>query len=141
MVYLGSDTATCLFERFGDEMYDRGRAIAQSLWRAHSVSTIRVPEIHVCDLTNARTLSGLMVDLGALAHHDLRTPQEWGLAIQQHPANFQAIKFKSRFNHKICLALFRRDGIEKRLKETFVQPLPANDAAADWLHDHKASLY
>ena len=89
----------------------------------------------------ARTLSALKVDLSALMHNDLRAPQGWGLAIQRHPANFQGIKFKSRFNPKVCLALFGRDGIEKQLQETLVGALPANDAAADWLHDHKVGPY
>ncbi len=133
--------ATCLFERFGDEIYDQKRAIAKSLWQAHSVSTVRIPEIHVCDLTNAKTLSALMVDLSALMHPELKTPQAWGQAIQRHPANFQGIKFKSRFNHKVCLALFQRDGIEKQIRETALGALAINDAAADWLHNHKVSLY
>src|SRR5207249_10662750 len=89
LLYLGSEIATCLFERFGDEMYNQKKAIAKSLWQAHSVSTVRVLEIQVCDLTNAKTLSALMVDLSALMHPELKTPQAWGLAIQRHPANFQ----------------------------------------------------
>ena len=36
------------------------------------------------------------------------------MAIQQHPAVFQAIKFESRFNGQPCLALFQRDFIEKQ---------------------------
>src|SRR5436305_4162037 len=58
-LYLACDTATCLFERFGDQMYDRALAVAFSLWQAHSVTAVRVPAIHICDLTNARTLSAL----------------------------------------------------------------------------------
>ena len=122
-------------------MYDQERAIAKSLWQAHSLSIVRVPEIHVCDVTNAKTLSALMVDLSALMHPELRTPQAWGLAIQRHPANFQGIKFRSRYNHKVCLALFQRDGIEKQIRETALGALAINDAAADWLHNHKVSLY
>jgi len=122
-------------------MYDQKKAIAKSLWQAHSVSTVRVPEIQVCDLTNAKTLSALMVDLSALMHPELRTPQAWGLAIQRHPANFQVIKFRSRFNHKVCLALFQRDGIERQIRETALGALAINDAGANWLHNHKVSLY
>src|SRR6266567_3494809 len=141
VLYLGTDIATCLFETFADKIYDRKKAVAYSLWRTRSVSAIAVPEIHVCDLTNAKTLSALMVDLGALMHNELKTPQEWGLAIQRHPANFQGIKFRSRYNHKVCLALFQRDGIEKQIRETALGALAINDAAADWLHNHKVSLY
>jgi len=140
-LYLGCDTATCLFERFGDEMYDGGLAVAFSLWQTHSVSAIHVPAIHLCDLTNAKTLSALRVDLSALMHNDLKIPQLWGLAIQQHPANFQAIKFKSRFNGKMCLALFNRDNLAKRLKDSAIVSLLNSGDAADWLHKHKVSFY
>src|ERR1041385_3104745 len=122
-LYLGCDTATCLFERFGDEMYERALAIACSLWQGHSLTGIRVPALHVCDLTKAKTLSALRVDLSALMHNDLKTPQQWGLAIQRHPANFQGIKFKSRFNGKMCLAVFERGNILKLLKQTSSESL------------------
>jgi len=140
-LYLAVDIDTCLFERFGDKAYDQQKAIAQSLWQAHSVSAIRVPAAYVCDLTRATTLSALMVDLSALMHNDVATPQQWGLAIQRHPANYQAIKFKSRFNGKACLALFQRDGMETRLQETPLGALSNNDEAVDWLDKHKVSLY
>src|SRR5437867_2096547 len=68
VLYLAVDVHTCLFERFGDLAYGNQKAIPQSLWNAHSVSMVKVPEVHVCDLTHARTLSALMVDLGALMH-------------------------------------------------------------------------
>ena len=140
-LYLGVDIDTCLFERFGDLAYEQQKTLPQSIWNAHSTSIVQVPEIHVCDLTNAKTLSALMVDLSALVHNDLAIPQEWGLAIQQHPANFQGIKFKSRFNDKVCLALFQRDGIETRLKGNLIDKLPNNDTAVDWLDKHKINLY
>src|SRR5258708_15244252 len=140
-LYLAVDIATCLFERFGDKAYDRQKAVAQSLWSAHSVSAIRVPELHVCDLTKAKTLSAMMVDLSSLMHNDVVVPQEWGFAIQRHPANFQAIKFKSRFNGKACLAVFQRGGVEKRLQEKVVRTLVNDDAAVDWLDKHKVGLY
>jgi hypothetical protein len=122
-------------------LYDRALALAFSLWQAHSITAIRVPAIHVCDLTNAKTLSALRADLSALMHNDIKTPQEWGLAIQRHPANFQGIRFKSRFNGKMCLALFKRDNVEKKLKETVGKSLVDSDEATDWLHKHKVSLY
>jgi hypothetical protein len=102
---------------------------------------VQVPEVHICDLTNARTLSAMMADLSALMHYDISGPQEWGLAIQKHPANFQAIKFRSRFNGKACLALFQRDGLEKRLREKGLDRLTNNDGAVDWIEKHKISLY
>jgi RES domain len=141
LLYVGVDLDTCLFERFGDRAYDNQKAINESRWNSHRISTIQVPGLHVCDLTNAKTLSTLMVDLSALMHNEIATPQEWGLAIQRHPANFQAIKFKSRFNGKACLALFQRDGIENRLHEIPGANLADDDAAEDWLDKHKVSLY
>ena len=140
-LYLGADPATCFFERFGDILYDHKLAIANALWRAHGISAMDVPPLPVCDLTNARTLSALNVDLAALMSNRLSIPQEWGCAIQTHPANFRGIKFKSHFNNGFCLAIICRDEIEKRIKEKFIDALPANDAAADWLHDHRVSLY
>lgn len=135
------DIDTCLFERFGDKAYDNGKVIPQSLWTGHCVSTVQVPEIQACDLTSARTLSALMADLSALMHTEVAAPQEWGLAIQRHPAQFQAIKFRSRFNGKMCLALFQRDGIDKHLQETPLDALPDSDAAVDWLDKHGVGLY
>jgi len=138
---LGMDIDTCLFERFGETAYDDNKAISRRLWQAHSVSVMMVPEIVVCDLTHAKTLSAMMADLSALMHNDISVPQQWGLAIQNHPANFQAIKFRSRFNGKACLALFQREGIEKRLRQKILGTLPNNDASVDWLDKHKVSLY
>jgi hypothetical protein len=140
-LYLAGDIETCLFERFGDIAYDKHKAIAKSLWQSHSVSQIRVPELHICDLTSAKTLSALMVDLSALMHNELTTPRVWGLAIQTHPQGFEAIKFKSRFNARACLALFRRNGIERGLRETELDVLSDNDAAVDWLDKYKVSLF
>jgi len=140
-LYLGVDADTCLFERFGDLAYDHNRAVPQSIWSAHSLSLLRVPGLVVCDLTSPRMLSALTVDLSALMHTTFDAPQEWGLALQRHPANFQGLKFRSRFNGKVCLALFRRDGLEKRVKEKKLNTLPNDDAAVDWLAKHKVSLY
>ena len=140
-LYLGVDLDTCLFERFGDSAYDHQKAIPQSLWNAHRVSVVRIPNLHVCDLTNAKTLSALMVDLSALMHIEVSAPQEWGLAIQRHPAHFQGIKYKSPFNGKACLALFQRDGVENRLREIPGHALANDDASADLLDKHKVSLY
>lgn len=140
-LYLGVDTETCLFERFGDTAYDGNKAVPQALWAVHIVSMVQVPEIHVCELTKTKTLSAIMADLSALMHNDISAPQEWGLAIQKHPANFQAIKFRSRFNGKACLALFQRDGLEKRLKEKVLNALTNDNEAVDWLDKHKVCLY
>jgi hypothetical protein len=140
-LYLGGDTATCLFERFGDTLYDQKLAIPSSIWRAHCMSSIRLPALRVCDLTDARTLSALNVDLSALTNNDLQVPQAWGLAIQQHSAVFGAIQFKSRFNDWFCLAVFNRGDLEKQITETRLESLLDHVPAIDWLHEHKVSLY
>src|SRR5436190_22362994 len=71
-LYLGADTATCLFERFGDTLYDEKLAIPNSIWKAHCMSSIRLPQLRVCDLTDAHTLSALNVDLSALTNNNLK---------------------------------------------------------------------
>src|SRR5436190_141540 len=83
------------------------------------------------------TLSALNVDLSALTNNNLKVPQAWGLAIQQHPAAFEAIQFKSRFNDWFCLAVFNRGEIEKQITETRIESLLAHLPAIDWLHEHK----
>jgi len=141
MLYLGVNIDTCLFERFGDEAYDGAQTLPQSLWNAHSVSLLQVPEISVCDLTKPETLSALRVDLTALMNEKLDIPQEWGLAIQKHPSNFQGIKYKSRFNDRACLAVFQRDDIKKSMPASVLGVLSSLNEAADWLDKHRVRLY
>jgi hypothetical protein len=130
-----------MFERFGDVAYDKRRVVPRSLWEAHSISWVQVPALHICDLANAKTLSVIMADLSALMHQDLACPQAWGLAIQKHPAKFQGLRFKSRFNGKPCLAIFERDALKGQLREARLGSLSNVDAAVDWLDKHKVSLY
>jgi hypothetical protein len=141
LLYLGADTATCLFERFGDLMYDQKMAIPNAVWKAQCMSAICLPKLRVCNLTEAHTLSALNVDLSALTNNNLKVPQAWGLAIQRHPANFDAIQFKSRFNDWFCLAVFNRDDMEKQVGERRLESLVEHGPAVDWLHDHRVSLY
>ena len=141
LLYLGADIDTCLFERFGGLLYQQATTLSVSLWRANPVSAIKVPALEACDLTQATTLSALRVDLSSLMHHDLATPQQWGLAIQEHPGAFRAIRYASRFNGRPCLALFQRDAIERHLSQTRDETLVASDAAADWLRRHQIRLY
>lgn len=141
LLYVGVDPETSLFECFGDTAYNHRKSVARSIWNAHGLSTIQVPELQVCDLANPETLSALMTDLSALMHPDLGAPQAWGWAIQAHPETFQGIKYYSRFNGKVCLALFLRDGIEDRLRECWLNPLPNDGSAIDWLDSHGVSLF
>jgi hypothetical protein len=97
LLYLAMDAETCFWECFGDDMFDNGRVLAKTHWDDSSISKVMVPPLHLCDLSNTSTRSAITVDLTALMSADLAIPQEWGLAIQKHPARVRAIKFKSRF--------------------------------------------
>ena len=80
------------------------------------------------------------VDKASLLATDLGVPQAWGLAVQQHPAAFEAIKYSSRFIDQPCLALFDRGGMAAQVQETLLGPLGRLDAAVDWLDERKAAL-
>src|SRR5579884_745258 len=140
-LYLAEDVETCLFEAFGDKTYEQQKIIPRSLWKVNCVTGVRVPKLQLCDLTKRETLRVLFRSVRALMNNDLAAPQAWGLAIQKHPAAFQAITFKSRFNGKSCLALFRRDGIDKQLSEVRFGSLMKNGPAVNWLDKHKVSLF
>lgn len=138
MLYVGIDADTCLWERFGDLVFDGGRVVSKAIWNSTSISTIDIPHLHLCDLATTSTRGAMEVDLSALMHNDISIPQQWGLAIQQHPANVPAIKFKSRFTDKACLAIFERAGLP--LKERSLGPLSSFSPALDWLAKNKVSL-
>lgn len=140
LLYVGMDTHTCLWERFGDMMFDGGHALPRTVWDATAVSKIDVPPLHLCDLANVTTRGALTVDLSALMNNDISIPQEWGLAVQQHPTQVPAIKFRSRFTEHACLALFERGGLPGQLKEYSLGPINQFASALDWLAKHRVSL-
>ena len=82
----------------------------------------------------------MSVDKASLLATNLEIPQLWALAIQKHPAAFQAIKYTSRFLDQPCLALFDRDDLKTRLQIKPLGPLNNLDAAIDWLDDRNAAL-
>jgi len=139
-LYVAMDPQTCLWERFGDMMFDGGHALPRTQWDATSISTIDVPPLHLCDLASSSTRGALTVDLTALMNDDISIPQEWGLAIQQHPAQVPAIKFKSRFTGNACLALFERGSLPGQLKERPLGTINQFAPALDWLAKHRVSL-
>jgi hypothetical protein len=141
VLYAGEDTETCLFERFGDLSYDGNRALAKTLWYSHSIAALYVPELVLCDLTDSKTLSALQVDLGGLMHHDVSVPQEWAYTLQKHPARFQGLLYRSRFNGKNCLALFDRAGVSERTRAETISPLADHGDSVNWLEKHKIALY
>ena len=105
----------CAVERLADRIilrdpiFDQDHRVLKTLWMGTNVSVIKLPPLSVCDLGKTEVRNALNVDMAALMSYDLSVPQRWGLAIQQHPANFRGIKYHSRFNNRPCLALFDRD--------------------------------
>lgn len=140
LLYVGSTIQTCLWEIFGHDVFQGNRAIATSKWTNRCVSEIHVPELVVCALSLEKTRDAMGVDKASLLAADFSVPQAWGLAVQQHPAAFQAIKYTSRFLDQPCLALFGREGMQARLKATFLGTLGDLEAAVDWLHERKTAL-
>lgn len=139
-MYVAIDPATCLWERFGDRLFDNGHVIPRTLWEDSSISAIDVTAMHLCDLSTVSTRSALTVDLTALMSDDIQVPQQWGLAIREHPEQVPAIKFKSRFTAAACLAIFERGNISAQLKETLIGPLSTYGPALDWLNKNKVAL-
>ncbi len=140
ILYVAMDVETCLWEVFGDSVFDNERALPKTQWDDFVVSMIDVPHLHLCDLARTSTRSAVTVDLTALMNQNLTVPQEWGLAIQMHPSRVPAIKFKSRFTGNAGLAIFDRGRIRNRLRETPLGPLYQFDPALNWLTKHEVTL-
>ena len=107
---------------------------------ATTISSITSPSLSICDLGRIQVRAALNVDMSALINDDLSVPQAWGLALQQHPAYFQGIRFISRFTTRPCLALFNRDRIKNALTEKALRPLAKFDAALVWLEKYQIQL-
>ena len=140
ILYVAIDPETCLFERFGDNVYGNALHLPQTVWDDTAISTVDVPPFHVCNLSTTRTRTALTVDLSALMSADLTVPQQWGLEIQNHPAQVLAIKYRSRFTNKACLAIFDRPGIGAQLKESVLGPVNLCHETLDWLTKHHIIL-
>lgn len=140
LLYVGPNIQTCLWEVFGDDVFGGGCTIAISRWTGRCVSQVTVPELKVCAASTARTREAMAVDKSSLMDDDIGIPQEWGLALQKHPAGFEAIKYTSRFADQPCLALFERGGLKSKLKVKMLGDLENLDAAVNWLHERKAAL-
>jgi hypothetical protein len=140
VLYLGGTMQTCLWEVFGDDVFQRRRTIALTRWEGRSVSRITVPAVRTCAISATRTRSAMAVDKGSLLSADLEIPQAWRLAIQRHPANFEAIQFTSRFVDQPCLAVFGTTGMNARLKTRLLGDLINLDEAVEWLQAQKMAL-
>ena len=82
----------------------------------------------------------MSVDKASLMAADLSIPQAWGLAVQGHPAAFEAIKYVSRFLDQSCLAVFGRGGLLAKLKVKELGALSSLDGAVAWLDERKVAL-
>lgn len=140
VLYIGPTIQTCLWEVFGDDVFQGKRTIAKSRWEGRSLSEVVVPAIKVCAVSTEKTRSVMAVEKGSLLAADLDIPQAWGLAIQQHPAGFEAIKYTSRFVDQPCLALFGHPGLQPKLREKKLGALSDLDEAVNWLHEQDAAL-
>ncbi|MGA2177100.1 MAG: RES family NAD+ phosphorylase [Verrucomicrobiota bacterium] len=140
LLYVGATIQTCLWEVFGDDIFQGQRALSSGKWAGCCVSQIVVPELKVCAVSLDRTRDAMSVDKASLLAADLSIPQAWGLAVQGHPAGFEAIKYASRFLDQPCLALFERGGLQPKLRVKALGALTRLDAAADWLDERRAAL-
>ena len=140
LLYVGATIQTCLWEYFGDDLFQGKRAISAGKWRGCCLSQIAVPELKVCAVSLERTRDAMSVDKASLLAADLAVPQAWSLAVQGHPAGFEAIKYSSRFLHQPWLILFNRGGLQAELRSTALGALSNLDAAVDWLNERKARL-
>ena len=139
-LYVGASIPACLWEYFGDDLFRGQRVISAAKWNGCSLSRIVVPQLKVSAVSQEPTRDAMGVDKASLLATDLSIPQAWALAVQQHPAAFEAIKYSSRFIDQPCLALFDRGGMAAQLQETLLGPLNSLDAAVDWLGERKAAL-
>ena len=140
LLYVGVSIQTCLWEYFGDDVFQRQRVISAAKWDGCCLSQILVPELKVCALSLERTRDAMSVDKASLMATDFSIPQAWGLAVQEHPAAYEAIKYSSRFLDQPCLAIFDRGGLQAKLKEKALGSLSNLDAAVDWLDERRAAL-
>lgn len=140
LLYVGASLSACLWEYFGDDVFRGTRVISAAKWNGCSLSQIAIPQLKVCAVSHEPTRDAMRVDKASLLATDLGIPQAWSLAVQQHPAAFDAFKYSSRFSDKPCLALFDRGGMASRLQETLRGPLSTVADAMDWLDERKAAL-
>jgi hypothetical protein len=140
LAYLGATIQTCLWEIFGDDLFQGKRVIAAGKWNGCQLSQIIIPGLKVCAVSLERTRDAMNVDKASLLAADLSIPQEWGREVQEHPAGFEAIRYSSRFLDQPCLTLFDRAGIQSRLQVKTLGVLSQIEVAVDWLDERKAAL-
>ena len=125
---------------FSNRLLGGRHVISAAKWNGCSLSQIGVPQVKACAISLESTRNVMGVDKASLLAADIGIPQTWGLAVQQHPAAFDALKYSSRFIDQPCLALFDRGGMAAQLQERLLGPLNSLDAAVDWLDERKVEL-
>jgi hypothetical protein len=140
LLYAGSSLSVCLWEYFGDDVLGGRHVISAARWNGCSLSQIGVPQVKACAINLEATRNVMGIDKASLLAADISIPQAWGLAVQQHPAAFEALKYSSRFIDQPCLALFDRGDMAAQLQERLLGPLNSLDAAVDWLDERKVEL-
>ncbi|MHC1764255.1 MAG: RES domain-containing protein [Verrucomicrobiia bacterium] len=106
LLYLGATIQTCLWEVFGDDMFQNKRIISLDKWQGRRISQVTVPELRVCACNQLSTRSVMRVDKASLLASSLAVPQAWGLAVQ--PALRSKPLFASRNPGVRCSDLVRR---------------------------------
>ncbi len=140
MLHVGVTVPVCLWEYFGDDVFGGQRVISSGKWRGCSLSRIMIPALGVCDVCDGPTREAMGVDKASLLAADIAIPQAWGLALQEHPAAFDGIKYSSRFTDLPCLVLFDRGGMAVRMEVTSLGPLSQVNHAVDWLDERSVAL-
>jgi hypothetical protein len=137
---LGEKLDTCLWEFFGDTLLDGG-GISASRWQNTLLTRIcSTTSLRICDLTNEKTRLALGTDLSALMSADLHVPHAWGLAIQNHPAEVNGIRYLSRFDSQPCYVLFERPWMAGQLEGTTLGSLHDSTEATRFLTDRSIAL-
>ena len=139
-LYLAEDFETGALERLGDRLFDHDGFLEGSLWMQLRLSSVSLPPLAVCDLSNTRTRSACRVDLASLNSADLSVPQAWGLAIAKHPADFQGIIYRSRFTSQRCIAVTDKAEASLPLRSTPVSDFIDYSPAAQFLERHHVAL-
>ncbi len=140
ILYLATNIQTALWEVFGDDVFRGERVIAASRWNSFQISRIETPQLNLCELSAEKTRSVMGVDKSSLLASDLAVPQSWGLAIQNHPAGFDGIKYTSRFIDRPCLALFEKPSVVEMVFESRIGDMNEIGPAIDWLGRQRVAL-
>lgn len=140
VLYAGEDLPTTLFEVFGDEMFENDCRVRAWRWMSYRISKMRIPSVVICDLSDEQTRTALRVDLSTLMTPEIEVPQEWALAIMNHPTEVDGIQYQSRFTSRKCLALFNRREIGSKISTTPLGELPKIPEANKFLDEYEVVI-